>query len=527
MKSVGEAMAIGRNFTEALQKALRSLEKADAVFDWHQEWVDLDKEALLEEIKVPHDGRLKKVMDALRAGATADEVFAATHIDPWFVDQLLLINEVAAEVTGAAELTPAILRRAKRHGFSDAQIGKIRGMTADVVRGVRHALGHPAGVQDRRHLRGRVRGRDAVPLLVLRRGDRGRAAREAGGDHPRLRTQPDRAGHRVRLLVRARVDGAVRGRLRDRDGQLQPRDRLDRLRHLRPALLRAADPGGRARDRARRAAGRPDRRRDLPARRPDAARPGAGARGQRRADRRHLARGDPPRRGARRVRAGAARGRAQRPQARHGVVLHRGARDRRDDRLPGAGASVVRPRRPRHGDRLRRRGARGLHPPGDRDQPRAPGPGRPVHRRRGRDRRGRALRRRGAVPRRRHGAHRGGGHPLRRLLVRAAADHPGGVGDPADPRGHRGDRPRRRGARADQHPVRARLRRPLRARGQPAGLAHGAVRLQGDRDPAGQGRGPDHARRDHRGAARHRDCCPRPATAARCRPTSRSRSRKP
>ncbi len=141
MKSVGEAMAIGRNFTEALQKALRSLEKADAVFDWHQEWVDLDKEALLEEIKVPHDGRLKKVMDALRAGATADEVFAATHIDPWFVDQLLLINEVAAEVTGAAELTPAILRKAKRHGFSDAQIGKIRGMTADVVRGVRHALG--------------------------------------------------------------------------------------------------------------------------------------------------------------------------------------------------------------------------------------------------------------------------------------------------------------------------------------------------------------------------------------------------
>ncbi len=71
MKSVGEAMAIGRNFTEALQKALRSLEKADAVFDWHQEWVDLDKDALLEEITVPHDGRLKKVMDALRAGATA------------------------------------------------------------------------------------------------------------------------------------------------------------------------------------------------------------------------------------------------------------------------------------------------------------------------------------------------------------------------------------------------------------------------------------------------------------------------
>src|SRR3954449_11465749 len=141
MKSVGEAMAIGRSFTEALQKALRSLERPEAVFDWEHEWVDRDKEALLEEIKVPHDGRLKKVMDALRAGATAEEVFAATHIDPWFVDQLLLINEVAAEVTASPELTPQVLRKAKRHGFSDAQLGKIRGMTPDVVRGVRHALG--------------------------------------------------------------------------------------------------------------------------------------------------------------------------------------------------------------------------------------------------------------------------------------------------------------------------------------------------------------------------------------------------
>jgi carbamoyl-phosphate synthase large subunit len=141
MKSVGEAMAIGRNFTEALQKALRSLESKDAPFDWHQEWVELDKESLLEKARVPHDGRLKDVMDAIRAGATADEVFEATAIDPWFVDQLMLINEVAAEVTAAAELTPGLLRLAKRHGFSDLQIGKIRGMSADVVRGVRHALG--------------------------------------------------------------------------------------------------------------------------------------------------------------------------------------------------------------------------------------------------------------------------------------------------------------------------------------------------------------------------------------------------
>jgi carbamoyl-phosphate synthase large subunit len=146
MKSVGEAMAIGRNFTEALQKALRSLEtpssgEGAAPFDWHQEWVELDKESLLEKARTPHDGRLKDVMDAIRAGASAEEIFDATAIDPWFVDQLMLINEVAAEVTGAPELTPELLRKAKRHGFSDLQIGKIRGMSADVVRGVRHALG--------------------------------------------------------------------------------------------------------------------------------------------------------------------------------------------------------------------------------------------------------------------------------------------------------------------------------------------------------------------------------------------------
>ncbi len=141
MKSVGEAMAIGRNFTEALQKALRSLESKDAPFDWSHRWVELDKAALLEEIAVPHDGRLKKVMDAIRAGATPEEIFDATAIDPWFVDQLALINEVAMEVLEAPELTPAVLRRAKRHGFSDVQVGKLRDLSPDVVRGVRHALG--------------------------------------------------------------------------------------------------------------------------------------------------------------------------------------------------------------------------------------------------------------------------------------------------------------------------------------------------------------------------------------------------
>ncbi len=141
MKSVGEAMAIGRNFTEALQKALRSLESPDAPFDWSHRHVDLDVDHLLTEAATPHDGRLRVVMDAIRAGATPDQVHEATGIDPWFVDQLCLINEIAQEVIGAPELTPALLRRAKRHGFSDFQLGRMRNLSEPVVRGVRHALG--------------------------------------------------------------------------------------------------------------------------------------------------------------------------------------------------------------------------------------------------------------------------------------------------------------------------------------------------------------------------------------------------
>ena len=96
---------------------------------------------LLHEVSTPHDGRLKKVMDAIRVEATPEEINQATHIDPWFVDQLFLISEVADEVIAADELTPPLLRHAKRHGFSDAQIGRMRDMREDVVRGVRHALG--------------------------------------------------------------------------------------------------------------------------------------------------------------------------------------------------------------------------------------------------------------------------------------------------------------------------------------------------------------------------------------------------
>jgi carbamoyl-phosphate synthase large subunit len=122
MKSVGEAMALGRNFTEALQKALRSVERKEAVFAWPEKKSDVDIKDLLVTMAVPRDGRLRLVQLALWAGASIQQVFDSTKIDPWFLSQIQIINDLADEVRAAKELELPLLRRAKRHGFSDQQI---------------------------------------------------------------------------------------------------------------------------------------------------------------------------------------------------------------------------------------------------------------------------------------------------------------------------------------------------------------------------------------------------------------------
>ncbi len=138
MKSVGEAMAIGRNYATALQKALRSLEKRGSSFHWGDEERSVDE--LLEISRTPTDGRIVVLQQALRKGATIEQAFEATGIDPWFLDQIVLINEVAEYVRTAGELDADTLRTAKDHGFSDAQIGQLRGISEAEVRGIRHAL---------------------------------------------------------------------------------------------------------------------------------------------------------------------------------------------------------------------------------------------------------------------------------------------------------------------------------------------------------------------------------------------------
>ncbi len=141
MKSVGEAMAIGRSFGEALQKAMRSLEKRGSELRFPSAPLSPGQvEELLARVARPYDGRVADVVAALHGGVDPRSLHTATGIDPWFLDQLALLSEVAREVEQAPRLDPDTLRWAKRHGFSDRQVAELRGLSEDVVRGLRHAL---------------------------------------------------------------------------------------------------------------------------------------------------------------------------------------------------------------------------------------------------------------------------------------------------------------------------------------------------------------------------------------------------
>src|SRR5690349_11707664 len=137
MKSVGEVMALGRSFPEALGKALRSMETAAAGF-----WTTPDTSEV-PDIATPTDGRIYGVERLLRAGVPAAEVARRSRIDPWFVDQIDGLVALRAEIVDAPVLDAALLRRAKRAGLSDRQLAGLRPEFAgeDGVRTLRHRLG--------------------------------------------------------------------------------------------------------------------------------------------------------------------------------------------------------------------------------------------------------------------------------------------------------------------------------------------------------------------------------------------------
>jgi carbamoyl-phosphate synthase large subunit len=144
MKSVGEAMAIGRSFPEALMKSLRSLERKEAIFTFPSDLATINLGELLEAMRIPTEYRLQQVHRALWAGADIEAVYAATKIDRWFLKQLQEINGVAREIAQPGELNLDLLKYAKSFGFSDRQIGDLRGISEDDVRKLRNHLNlHP------------------------------------------------------------------------------------------------------------------------------------------------------------------------------------------------------------------------------------------------------------------------------------------------------------------------------------------------------------------------------------------------
>jgi len=141
MKSVGEAMAIGRSFPEALQKALRSLERKEAIFTFPSDKSAISVDSLLDSMRIPTEYRLQQVQQAMWAGATVAQVHNATKIDPWYLEQIAIINAKAAELALPGDLDSELLFSAKQLGFSDSQIAAIRGVTSNEVRANRLHLG--------------------------------------------------------------------------------------------------------------------------------------------------------------------------------------------------------------------------------------------------------------------------------------------------------------------------------------------------------------------------------------------------
>ena len=146
MQSVGEVMSIGRTFPESLQKALRSLEQGRFGLGCdpaEQQLATIDDDTLLATASVATPDRIQQVGELLRRGLGVDRVHEATRIDPWFLDQMSLIHEereVLATV-GIAAMDARAWRRAKRLGFSDAQLGHLWQVDELVVRAAREAAG--------------------------------------------------------------------------------------------------------------------------------------------------------------------------------------------------------------------------------------------------------------------------------------------------------------------------------------------------------------------------------------------------
>jgi carbamoyl-phosphate synthase large subunit len=153
MKSVGEAMSIGRTFKESLQKGLRSMEIGSYGFEsriyaspaeWGAPLDDATTELLNNKLHVPNWERIWYIADAFRARMDIPQISAATGIDPWFLFQIQQIVEMEENLVKLVDLPaeatewPGLLREAKQNGFSDRRLAQLWGKTEDAVRELRH-----------------------------------------------------------------------------------------------------------------------------------------------------------------------------------------------------------------------------------------------------------------------------------------------------------------------------------------------------------------------------------------------------
>ncbi len=145
MKSVGETMAIGRTFKEALQKGLRGLEIGHTGLDNKQKYAEIDKEKLTHRLKEPNASRIFYIKYALQKGMSVEKICQITKIDPWFIDNILQIveleQEIAKQEKDIEKLDPELFLQAKQYGFSDAQIAEFMNSDELTVRKVRKKLG--------------------------------------------------------------------------------------------------------------------------------------------------------------------------------------------------------------------------------------------------------------------------------------------------------------------------------------------------------------------------------------------------
>ena len=290
MKSVGEAMAIGRCFTEALQKALRSLEQRGAQFRWDGDAPDADELAAAARADAPADAAAPRPGAARRprAAPRSSSCTRRPGSTRGSSTSSCLLDEVARSVADADVLTADLLREAKRHGFSDEQIGRLRGMTRGRrPRGAARPR-RPPGLQDRRHLRRRVR-RHAPRTTTRPTTRRTRRRRRERRKVIILGSGPNRIGQGIEFDY-----SCVHASFALRDAGYETimvncnpetvstdYDTSDRL-YFEPLTLEDVLEVVHAEQRAGELAGV-----HRPARRADPAGPRGAARGRRRADRRH------------------------------------------------------------------------------------------------------------------------------------------------------------------------------------------------------------------------------------------------